>query len=104
VLDGSNDVNSSNRGIQVSDPDLGQVQVEWGAFESIRFQPAPDVGSYGRFDGGHRLRGTVVTESGDRVTGEIRWDNDESGPGRSSTAATGGSSTTSRWGKSARAS
>jgi hypothetical protein len=77
VLDGSNDVNGSNRGIQVSDPLLGQVQVDWDAFESVRFQPAPSGSSYERLDGGHRLRGTVVTEAGERVTGELRWDNDE---------------------------
>jgi hypothetical protein len=77
VLDDSNDVDSSNRGIQVSDPDLGQVQVDWEAFESLRLQPAPSGSSYGRFDGGHRLHGTVVTESGERHAGELRWDNDE---------------------------
>ena len=77
ILDGSNDVNDSNRGIQVSDPDLGQVQVDWDAFESLRFEPAPTASWYDRFDGGRRLRGTVVTESGERITGEVRWDNDE---------------------------
>jgi hypothetical protein len=77
ILEGSNDVDSSNRGIQLSDPDLGQVQVDWDAFESIRFQPAPSGSGYDRFDGGHRLRGTVITESGERISGELRWDNDE---------------------------
>jgi hypothetical protein len=77
LLDGSNDVDSSNRGIQVSDPDLGQVQVDWDAFESLRFEQAPSGSSYERFDGGHRLRGTVITDTGERLTGELRWDNDE---------------------------
>jgi hypothetical protein len=78
VLDGTNDVDSSNRGIQVADPDLGQVQVDWEAFASLRFQPAPSTpSSWERFDGGHRLRGTVVTEAGERISGELRWDNDE---------------------------
>ena len=35
VLDGSNDVDRRNRGISVSDPDLGQVLVEWDAFARV---------------------------------------------------------------------
>jgi hypothetical protein len=77
LLDDSNDVDGSNRGIQLSDPELGQIQVDWDAFEALRFQPAPAADRYDRFDGGHRLHGTVVTDGGDRIAGEIRWDNDE---------------------------
>ena len=77
VLEGSNDVDDSNRGIQISDAGLGQVQVDWSAFQSLRFHAAPDVDPYEGFDGGHRLRGTVVTDSGERLAGELRWDNDE---------------------------
>lgn len=77
VLSGSNDVNSSNRGIQISDPELGQVQVDWRAFGSLRFHAAPAGRPYDRFDGGHRLHGTVVTRGGERITGDLRWDNDE---------------------------
>ncbi len=74
----SNDVDDSNRGISVSDPGLGQVTVEWDEFEDVSFRDAPaGMGSYADFDGGRALYGTVETESGDLVTGWIRWDNDE---------------------------
>jgi hypothetical protein len=74
----SNDVDEGNRGIRVSDPDLGQVTVAWSDFDAIRFHGAPAAaGSYTAFDGGKPLWGTVETESGEQWTGYIRWDNDE---------------------------
>jgi hypothetical protein len=77
VLSGSNDVDDGHRGVQVSDPGLGMVEVEWDEFESIRFhRPDAPVG-YDAFDGGHRLKGTVVTRDGEEFTGWIRWDADE---------------------------
>lgn len=79
-LRGSNDVNDDNRGIAISDPDLGQVLVSWEDFEAVTFRspPAGAGGSYEAFDGGRRLHGTVTTADGSQVEGEIRWDNDES--------------------------
>jgi hypothetical protein len=84
VLMGTNDVNESNRGIEVSDPALGRVIVPWGALESLVFAPpaAAAAGStpvVGRsaFDGGRPLFGTVETSSGERLTGRVRWGNDE---------------------------
>ena len=78
TLRGTNDVDDRNRGISVSDPALGQVTVDWDAFDAVRLHPAaPGTGGYGSFDGGHALWGTVETESGERLTGWIRWDNDE---------------------------
>jgi len=77
ILSGSNDVDDGNRGIQISDPGLGQVEVEWDEFEAVRFhEPDAHVGC-DPFDGGHRLRGTVVTRDGEEFTGWIRWDADE---------------------------
>jgi len=77
ILSGSNDVDDGNRGVQISDPGLGMVEVEWDEFESIRFhEPEAHVG-YDAFDGGHRLRGTVVTREGEEFTGWIMWDADE---------------------------
>ncbi len=73
-LDDSNDVERGNRGIQVSDPSLGMVEVEWGEFAFIEFTPAPAPVTYAAFDGGHRLRGTVTTQSGEEYSGRIRWD------------------------------
>ncbi|MGD2071525.1 MAG: hypothetical protein PVI57_22855 [Gemmatimonadota bacterium] len=77
LLRGSNDVDDDNRGIQVADPDLGQVLVEWEDFESLRLHPPAHADRYDRYDGGKRLYGTVLTDRGDEITGYIRWDNDE---------------------------
>jgi len=78
-LRGSNDVDRDNRGITVADPALGEVSVDWDAFESLTFDDPPGdaAGSYDAFDGGALLEGTVETEDGERITGTIRWDNDE---------------------------
>ena len=77
VLSGTNDVDRTNKGISVSDLALGQVKVEWKDFSAVHFSDAPVEATYEDFDGGRLIRGTVVTESGDELTGEIRWDNDE---------------------------
>ncbi len=77
VLRGSNDVNDSNRGIIISDPDFGQVQVSWRDFESLELQRYRARFSYDDFDGGRRLFGTVYLEDGKKFRGEIVWDNDE---------------------------
>lgn len=74
----SNDVDSGNRGIAISDPALGQVSVEWDDFDALTFEDPPSGGGeYDDFDGGRPLYGTVETEDGERYTGRIRWDNDE---------------------------
>ena len=77
-LDDSNDVDRGNRGIQISDPGLGMVEVEWEEFRRADFGPAPTPGvGYDAFDGGHPLRGTVVTQAGEEISGLLRWDADE---------------------------
>lgn len=76
-LTGSNDVDSSIRGISVSDPALGQVKLDWREFDQVTFWQPDHQPGYGYFDGGLPLRGTVVTESGREIGGEILWDNDE---------------------------
>jgi len=77
-ISGSNDVGDGHRGVQISDPALGMVEVEWDEFESVRFH-APDAEPVrDDFTGGHRLRGVVSTRGGDELTGWIRWDADES--------------------------
>lgn len=78
LLRGSNDVDSGNRGISVSDPGLGQVTVGWDDFEElVLHEPAEAAGGYGAFDGGYRLYGSVETEDGEVLEGYLRWDNDE---------------------------
>jgi len=76
-LDGSNDVDHSNRGIDVTVPGLGLVKVGWDEFRAVTFAPAPPSRSYADFDGGHKLYGTVTDEDGNRYTGTVVWDNDE---------------------------
>ncbi len=77
TLYGTNDVDSSNRGITISDPALGQVKVPWDYFSHIRFHAARTEASWDDFDGGRPLRGTVVTTTGASLSGEIKWDRDE---------------------------
>lgn len=77
VLRGTNDVDNDNRGIIICDPGFGQVRVSWDEFEKLDFKPVPGYVTYNQFDGGHRLKGTVYTEDGDKYTGEITWDEDE---------------------------
>ncbi|MEJ2203304.1 MAG: hypothetical protein P8170_04280 [Gemmatimonadota bacterium] len=78
MLRGSNDVNVRNRGIGISDPQLGQVLVEWDAFDELVFHEAAEGnGGYPAFDGGRPLHGSVETETGELLSGWIRWDNDE---------------------------
>jgi hypothetical protein len=78
-LDDSNDVDSGNRGIIVSDLKMGRVVIEWDEFESLELKtPAEnDYVSYDDFNGGQALYGTVYDEDGEEYTGRIRWDNDE---------------------------
>jgi hypothetical protein len=76
-LSGTNDVDRGHRGVQISDPDLGMVEVEWDDFVGLRFQDLPPGTGYDAFDGGHRLRGTVVTESGEEIRGQVRWSTDQ---------------------------
>lgn len=76
-LSGTNDVNDDNGGVSVSDPSLGQVKVSWDELESVVFEEPTADADRVRFDGGAPLRGSVLTESGQRLTGVIRWDDDE---------------------------
>ena len=78
-LTGNRDVRRGNRGIQISDPGLGMVEVEWSEFRILRFHEADAVVGYDSFDGGHPLVGTLVTQSGEEIEGVIRWDADEAG-------------------------
>lgn len=77
TLTGSNDVDRRNRGIQISDPGLGMLEVEWRNVASVRFHPPNNPIGRDSFNGGHRLRGTVVDADGEEYSGWIRWDADE---------------------------
>ncbi len=76
VLDDSNDVDSSNRGIEVTDAVFGRAVVGWDDFVSLRFHPRTGApASRDAFAAGARLRGTVGAADGRRATGGMRWDN-----------------------------
>ncbi|MEW5922603.1 MAG: hypothetical protein AB1746_01305 [Candidatus Zixiibacteriota bacterium] len=77
TLDESNDIDSGNRGIVISDLKLGSVRVDWDGFDKLDFSAPPKGLNYNDFDGGRKLHGTVITEDGDKYTGDIVWDSDE---------------------------
>lgn len=78
-LDDSNDIDSGNRGIVVSDMKLGRVTVDWDNFDRLDLKdpPAEAYPRYDDFDGGRKLFGTVTSEDGESYTGEVIWDDDE---------------------------
>lgn len=79
ILDGTNDVNSSNDGIFVEDPRFGRVEVSWKAFERLDFAPRPSSGdAFTSFSDARPLRGTVETRDGGKLSGGIVYDVDES--------------------------
>lgn len=76
-LSGHDDVDDGNDGILISDPGLGLVEVDWDEIERVRFHPPELAAGLDAFDGGRRLRGTVLTADSTELTGWIRWDGDE---------------------------
>jgi hypothetical protein len=77
VLEGTNDVDGSNSGIEISDATLGAVKLEWDEFDRVEFHGTEDEVAAANFDGGRRIEGTVIDKFGDRYTGQIVWDADE---------------------------
>lgn len=77
ILDGTNDVDSSISGIEVSDATLGSIKLDWDDFARVTFHGTDDEVAVANFDGGGPIRGTVTTEDGQRLTGQIVWDADE---------------------------
>lgn len=77
-LRGSNDVDSSNRGILIEDPRYGRVEITWDAFEKLELKNVGTSGrGYAEFPAGHALRGTVTGEDGSTTRGRIVFDLDE---------------------------
>lgn len=72
---GTNDVDRSNRGLDLSVPGMGRIIVPWEELEGVRFhpplQPAATTVPIGR------LRGTVYAEDGRILSGALRWGHDE---------------------------
>ncbi|MEM7582985.1 MAG: hypothetical protein AAF560_06370 [Acidobacteriota bacterium] len=79
VLEGSNDVDSDNRGIFVEDERYGRVLVEWDAFERLVFADPETTGpGYRDFPPAKSLSGKVIAENGEVHEGRIVYDLDES--------------------------
>lgn len=78
-LYGSNDVNSENRGIIVSNKDFGRVVIEWSDFDRVTFhdEVKTEVPSYADFKAPEPISGTVTTKNGKSIRGKIVYDLDE---------------------------
>lgn len=76
-LRGSNDVNSSNRGIIVTTA-YGRVDIPWREFRKVTFSDAPNsLKKYSDFAGMKKLSGSVQTTDGETLSGDIIFDLDE---------------------------
>ena len=79
VLSGTREAGVGNGGIYVDDRRYGRVLVSWGVFERVDFSAAGDSGpAYTDFPQGQPLTGTVTTQAGQRFTGRLVYDLDES--------------------------
>ena len=78
VLEDTNDVDSSMRGVHVDDPRFGRVKVSWDAFERVEFEEVDHSGrGYDDYRPAKHLRGTVVDYGGKTHAGELVFDLDE---------------------------
>jgi len=78
-LSGSNDVNSENRGIIVSVPDMGRIDLAWREFVKVVFSTpeTEDAKGYNDFPDPKPLRGTVMDVDGQSLSGRLIFDLDE---------------------------
>ena len=78
-LTNSNDVDNDNRGIIMTVPGVGKIDIPWKYFDRATLEPAPDSGpSYNEYPPPKGLSGTVYTIRDDKVSGDIVFDMDES--------------------------
>jgi hypothetical protein len=78
VLEGTNDVDSSLRGIFVENGRYGRVEISWEAFERVEFRESPGSGQgYGDYKPAGRLKGTVTDHEGREHSGRLVFDLDE---------------------------
>lgn len=77
-LTNSNDVNTDNRGIIVTVPGIGAIDIPWRFFKSLTMIPTPDSGpGYEDYGVPKGLSGTVYTLSGEEFSGSLLYDLDE---------------------------
>jgi hypothetical protein len=78
ILEDTNDVDDSLRGIHVDDPRFGRVKISWEAFERVEFTEVADSGrGYDDYKPGKHLRGTITDYEGRTHSGEFVFDLDE---------------------------
>jgi hypothetical protein len=77
TLSGTNDVDRGHRGVRVTLPSMGHVDIRWSAFGKVTFAPAPPSPSYESFDGGLPWSGRVRLKDGREVRGRIGWSDRE---------------------------
>jgi hypothetical protein len=78
VLSDTPEVGHDNRGIYVDDPRYGRVLISWDAFVRADFGPGGSGPAYADFPPGRPLTGSVTTRAGERFTGRLVYDLDES--------------------------
>lgn len=78
TLRGSNDVNSENRGIVVYDTKLGRVDIPWREFKRVDFDKPKVMKTYKDFKDQKLLSGMVETRQGEKLSGRLIFDLDES--------------------------
>lgn len=78
-LTGSNDVNYDNRGIIVNIPKVGRVDIKWDDFRKVTFDDLPEklIENYESFAIAKEIKGTIVLRNGDRISGRLAYDLDE---------------------------
>jgi len=77
-VSGSNDVDSSNRGICVEDARFGRVEIPWDVFERAELSVAADSGrGYDDYPPGRPITAQVTTRDGRGSAGRIAFDLDE---------------------------
>jgi hypothetical protein len=80
ILDGSNDVNSGNRGIIVMNKDFAAIDISWRDFDKVVFEEKPSgtLLTYDQFKNQKELTATVTTHDGKSLSGKLVYDLDES--------------------------
>jgi len=78
-LYGTNDVNSSNKGIIVNLPNIGRADFHWKHFISFEIldEKTPESLCATSFPNSERLYGKIVTKAGEELEGIIAYDLDE---------------------------
>lgn len=77
TLRGERDVNNNNRGIIVTIPQVGKLNIPWRIFDKADFIKTNDTrDAYSYYSPPRGLRGTVETSQGDRFRGRIVYNSD----------------------------